>query len=134
MSKYFTKSFAVFLTATIYFMASGVCVNSLLNFKIETQVVKASSMSDNCTDDNSTQAEAPAPMGSHHNSVLPCCVGENHPSVLTVFQSVEISKYIPVSFFSENQILKHIPETVAYNSPIFAPPELFSLQSTILRI
>jgi len=77
---------------------------------------------------------APVPVTGHENSVLPCCVDGNHPSVITSSQSVEIQKFVTTAFYSDEQILKVVFANTIYNNPIFLPPKLLAVSTTILRL
>jgi len=159
MKKYFIKITVVSLMTTVFFMASGFCFHSLLDFKFEPRVAQAAS-TDNLEANNyngcageiennqinyfqtnflnlSNQIkdiQIPVVTTGNANSILPCCAGESHPSVVSIPQSSGINKFIPVAFISENQTLKIIPQGRIYAAPIFSPPELLSLRTTILRI
>jgi len=76
----------------------------------------------------------PLPMPNSDNSVLPCCVGGSQPSMAVSSQSVEIHKFIPFIPSSFEKLPLKITQTISYQAPITAPPELISLQTTILRI
>ena len=76
----------------------------------------------------------PLPMSNSNNSLLPCCVGGSHPGVIVSSQSVEIHKFIPFIQGSFEKLPLNISQKISYQAPITAPPELISLQTTILRI
>jgi hypothetical protein len=76
----------------------------------------------------------PPPMPNSGNSVLPCCVGGSQPSVVVSSQSVEIHKFIPFIRSIFEKLPLNIAKPISYLAPITAPPELISLQTTILRI
>jgi len=126
MKKYFIKSVAIFLFAAVFVMASGFCFNSPLSSVVKMKVAKASLCDE----------AMPVQTSDHHNSILPCCSDSGHPTfnILSQFQSLEISKFIPSLFFNENQILKPVLKKTVYFDKIIAPPELVFLESTILRI
>lgn len=145
MKKYFIKSIAAFLFTAIFFMASGFCFHGLLGLTFNEAKAAAPeniiiSESDACVDtQNTEQKEIKEPVvpikTSHQNSLLPCCVSEAHPTVISsVLQLPEITKFIPaviVSEYLENR-LSFISKV--YHAPIILPPELLALRSTILRI
>lgn len=142
MKKYLVKTVAVFLMTGIFFMATGFCFHNLLTPKpiIQLNIAQAASynVAGSCgnesTDKQISQPVMSAQTTSHHNSILPCCLDEGHPTLSTLSKSFEITKFIPTLFFTENQILKTVYKTVAYHPLIIAPPELLALRVTILRI
>ena len=76
----------------------------------------------------------PLPMSNSNNSLLPCCVGGSQPSIIVSLQSVEIHEFIPFIPSSFEKLPLNISQTISYQAPLTAPPELISLQTTILRI
>jgi len=76
----------------------------------------------------------PLPMSNSNNSLLPCCVGGSQPGVIVTLQSVEIHKFIPFIPAGFEKLPLNISQTISYQAPITSPPELISLQTTILRI
>lgn len=71
---------------------------------------------------------------SHSNSLLPCCQNGGHPNVISSYQSGGIEKFIPVFSCSNINLIISTPEKPFYNTPIMAPPELFAIKITTLRI
>lgn len=147
MKKYFNKFIIVFLLTTIFFMASSFCFHGLLGLTFNEAKAAASenikineSESDPCFEaQNNEQKEIKEPITplktSHQNSLLPCCVSEARPVLISsILQMPEILKYITVT-----SIIKHLESQPLiilkiYHAPITSPPELLALKSTILRI
>lgn len=145
MKKYFIKSVVIFLLTAVFFMASGLCFHSLLGLTFNEAKAAAPenniiNESDSCGEtQNINQKEIKEPIApaktSHQNSLLPCCVSEAHPSVISsVLQMSEITKFIPAVI-----VIGHLENRLSfiskvYHAPIISPPELLALRSTILRI
>lgn len=76
------------------------------------------------------------PMPASHKSVLPCCLEGNQPGLIVSTQSgiqelVFLTGHNAVDF---NEFPLNLNKTISYQAPLTAPPELKSLQTTILRI
>ena len=145
MKKYFIKSVVVFLFTAVFFMASGFCFHGLLGLTFNEAKAATSeniivNESDACVDtQNTEQKEIKEPVvpvkTSHQNSLLPCCVSEAHPSVISsVLQMSEITKFIPAVIVSDHLENRLFFVSKVYHEPIILPPELLALRSTILRI
>jgi len=137
MKKYFIKTVAVFILSAVFFMASGFCFHILLSPILKINFAEAASLSNEMAmspDVCGNQQTNNLQISSHHNSISSCCSSEGHSIFNASSKYSEISKFIPAIFFSENQILKITPEIAIYNIPILPPPEISSIQTTILRI
>ena len=78
----------------------------------------------------------PLPMPANHKSVLPCCLEGNQPGLVVSAQS-EIPEFVFFAGHSAsdfNKLPLNISKKISYQAPLFAPPELKALQTTILRI
>jgi len=75
-----------------------------------------------------------APISDDDNSLLPCCVGGAHPNSIISFNSLEIHKPIHFAIFSFEKLPLNTLQTISYQVPLKAPPELSSLKTTVLRI
>lgn len=151
MKKYFIKITVFLLLAFILPMTGGLCFQDLINSAVKINIAKAAD--DGITTDmdmdacretevaNKAQAynfnlkpEKTSPVSSHNNSLLPCCVGGTHPNLITSAQSLEIHKFTPFIISSFEKSPLSILQLISYQAPITAPPELASLQITILRL
>lgn len=69
-----------------------------------------------------------------HDSILPCCIDGNSPTVISQNQLDKIGKFIAITFFTEKPLTKLFFKKIAYSSIVSSPPELLSIKATILRI
>lgn len=162
MKKYFIKTIVVLLISAIVPMVSGLCFNVLNNSVFKIKVAQASSPNiisvvdeDMCGQESTGEqnsnsvftsvstfaqsqiiifnsAHTSSAAGSHDTS-LSCCLTGN-ASLITVSKSTEIGKTIPLVFFEQKILPEDILRVIVYNTPIISPPELLSIQTTILRI
>lgn len=80
------------------------------------------------------QSSQVKPFSNHNKSLLPCCLDENHPTAIVSSNSVDLEKFVPQIFFNTEKIQFVSSEPSYYEAPITAPPELYSIQKTILRL
>jgi len=132
MKKYFIKIVVILLIAVIFPLANNFC------FQAMTSEISPMAEMDVCVEraagDTAANQTMPAPLKNHDNSLLPCCVGGNHPSSIISSQSMEMEKFVPHFFFSNEQLLKIVFENNIYNAPITSPPKLLAVKTTILRL
>lgn len=74
------------------------------------------------------------PFSNHNKSLLPCCLEGNHPIAIVSVSPVDLEKSALQIFFTNEKIQFESPETVSYLAPMTVPPELYSIQKTILRL
>jgi len=147
MKKYFVKIFAVALLMTIFSMASNFCFHGLMGSIEFVSVAQAATFTDKLSNDIDPCVEAspiipevkipitPMVQTSHQDSLLPCCVSQASPSVVSPLTSAtELTKLIPVVFSNQYDTLNTILISTVYHKPITSPPELLALRSTVLRI
>lgn len=80
-----------------------------------------------------TSTQAGSTTGSHSSSLL-CCLTGNNASTVTVPQSAEIGKSLPLIFFNQKILPEDILRVTVHRALLTSPPELSSIQTTILRI
>ena len=121
-----------FLLLSIFSVTKGFCFDDLLNssFKVNAagaEIEKIDQLPDMCQCCDSQ-------VNTKNNSILPCCLDENHPTANVLNDSFELEKYFPqlISNTENNEFI--LSEPLYYQAPIIAPPELYSIQKTILRL
>jgi len=140
MKIYCIKTVAAFLMIAIFFMVGSLCFDSVF----ETREAHAANLENNLNSDlnscmgghDATQKEVKeSTSANNHNSLLPCCVSDAHPTLgFLDLQINELTKSIPTVFFNEYDTVKTILISAVYYTPITSPPELLALQTTMLRI
>lgn len=145
MKKNISKLISILTLAAILPMASGFCFMAVFASPLiqvhtaSAEVIGQTAMEDDgaCTRSQADQPQADSapviPMPSHNNS-LPCCEDGSHSGILAISQSLEISKAFASAIIIDDKPLIAPPETVAYYSPIAAPPNLHIVRTTILRL
>lgn len=131
----------------IFQMTSGFCAQGFIatatkvNAAQAASVAKIANQANVCGDEQMEQKERSnwptkfeAPKNAHHNAALPCCVDGTHSGAELNYQAFEFIKVTPAIV----GIVYHSPlaplNAVAYHKPIVSPPELNSVQTTILRL
>jgi hypothetical protein len=135
MKKYFLKISALFLLFAIFFTASSFCFHGLFGQMFD--VAEAKTVAVTYTDDacGTHEAEAREAKTSHQNSLLPCCVSDSKPDIVSAdLQINNLVKFTPVVVAVTYESVKTILISTVYYKPLFSPPELLALRSTILRI
>lgn len=149
MKKYFIKIVPILLIAVIFPMSGGFCFQVFLNQKPKVALAASTALPNNssvndldaCSNSQANHEQTkppltPAPMASHHNnSLLPCCIDGGQPSIITTLSRLsEIEKFAPALLSATAPLSKAIPETIIYHPPIFSPPDLLALKTTVLRL
>lgn len=135
MKKYFLKISALLLLSAIFFTASNFCFHGL--FGQMSDIAEAKTVATTYTDDvcGTHEAEAKEAKTSHQNSLLPCCVSDSKPDIISAdLQVNKIVKFIPAPIIDSYESVKTILISVVYYKQFSSPPELLALQSTVLRI
>lgn len=146
MKKSHNKLISILTLAAILPMASGFCFMAVFASPLvqvrtaSVAVIEQTAMEDDgaCSRSQADQPQtdpAPAmPLPSHDKSLLPCCFDGSHSGILAISQSLDISKAFAAAIIIGDKQLIASPETVAYYSPIAAPPNLHIVRTTILRL
>lgn len=146
MKKNISKLISMLTLAAILPMASGFCFMAVFASPLvqvrtaSVAVIGQTAMEDDgaCTRGQAEQPQTdPAPempMPSHNNSFMPCCFDGSHSGILAISQSLDISKAFASAIIIGDKPFIIPPETVAYYSPIAAPPNLHIVRTTILRL
>jgi hypothetical protein len=147
MKKHFIKISAPAIIIAIFFMAGGLCFNSLLALEAGAHVpqmtisdLSLKSGLNVCGNNQIAQPikaadeSFPLVIASPHGIGDSCCTSDGHQSILTATKSLEINKFIPSGILMESFLPVINQKSAVYLTPIIPPPELSLLKSTILRI
>jgi hypothetical protein len=142
MKNYFTKIIAVILLLAFLPLTSAVCSQALFEAVGGVSVAQAAIpdqavMHNNhdCGAEHNMSAQRSLTPMSQHNSLLPCCVDGSHTDIQLISQVIEPVKILPfISSLFYQAPLKNTIKSFIYHSPITSPPELTSVQATILRL
>ena len=143
MKKYFTRTIATLLLFAVLPMIGSFC---LADFSFLIASVHAAPISDDraiaydiCSQEqanifNSAPTQHDDLAIANEHSILPCCEDSDSPIVISQNQFHRIGKFIPVILFTEKPLAKIVFKKISYYQLIISPPELSSINVTILRI
>lgn len=147
MKKYFIKIVVISLIVAVFPVANNFCFQGILGHTKMLNTASAAAVNtqapddmgmDSCIDNSVSEMPIVQVMQSshtsHNNSILPCCVGSNHPTVIISSQTIEIEKNVPVVLSSDIEILKIVSKNTLYTPPIISPPKLLAVRTTVLRL
>lgn len=121
MKKYFTKFIISLVLITTFQLTIVFCAQGLLGD------------CDYCERDVVTKIIS-SPLVDGQHSLMPCCQPGAHPEAITNNQSVELVRFISVSFFSSTSLPVVIKAMTIFNPLIIPPPKLLALKVTVLRL
>lgn len=128
----------------IFVMASGFCFQGLFGASKNIALATTNNISDQVdnkdicgqetTNNQTKEPGKPTSIPKQHSSILACCSNGSHNTIISVSQSLENGKSIPVILAIEDKSIIADSVAVAYNIPILSPPELKSVKKTILLL